>query len=126
MWRYVSYSEQKLTAAFVGQCDSVFTEVTEIELRFRFLELQALMLGRGAAPQIDLFRGRVHAVAPWGGRSFTVKYIKSYPVFPDLSNLTLFRDQGTANARISARVSLSIGSLSIFPYSAGDFSLKMD
>ena len=48
----------------------------------------------------------------------TVKFCFALPLF--------FLNQDTANAMISARVSLSIGSFSIFPLSAGDFSLKID
>ena len=59
--RFVRDAQQHLSATFVGEGDAILAEFAEVELRLGFLKFQALMFGRGTAPQIDLFECGAHA-----------------------------------------------------------------
>jgi hypothetical protein len=59
-WR-IGNAKQKVPAALVCYGDAVPVELVRVVLRLGFLELEALMLRRGLAPEIDLLRRRRHS-----------------------------------------------------------------
>lgn len=59
--------QQEMADALVREGDTGFTGIREIELRFRLLELEALVVALGGAPDVDLGGGavlRAWTVAP--------------------------------------------------------------
>ena len=53
--RLVSDPEHQAAPAFVGKRHAVLVELRAVELPFRLLELQALVLGGRLPPEVDLF-----------------------------------------------------------------------